>query len=173
MDWSRYRRIAVVGNCGSGKSTFAKELGRRLHLPVIHLDREYWNPGWVETPQEEWAAKQQALLSGKEWILDGNYASTLDLRFAAADLVIFLDINRFVCLWSITRRMGKKRSDLPEYLEEPAVFSKDFWEFALWTWNFYKTGKPRILALHQQYFHTPFLRYKSRREMKRVLYEDL
>ncbi|MFI6132271.1 hypothetical protein [Micromonospora sp. NPDC051141] len=41
------RRILVVGSSGAGKSTVAGELARRLDLPLIHLDRHYWRPGWV------------------------------------------------------------------------------------------------------------------------------
>jgi adenylate kinase family enzyme len=33
------KRIAVIGPCGAGKSQLAIELGRRLELPVIHLDQ--------------------------------------------------------------------------------------------------------------------------------------
>ena len=39
------QRIAVVGSGGAGKSTFGRELGRLLGLPVIHLDHHYWRPG--------------------------------------------------------------------------------------------------------------------------------
>jgi adenylate kinase family enzyme len=48
------RRVAVVGSSGAGKSTFARDLGARTGLPVVHLDRPFWRPGWVETPREEW-----------------------------------------------------------------------------------------------------------------------
>ena len=40
------QRIVVVGCSGSGKSTMARELGRRLALPVVHLDVLHYLPGW-------------------------------------------------------------------------------------------------------------------------------
>lgn len=51
------QRILIIGCSGAGKSTFA----RNLHdvcpvLELIHLDRYYWRPGWVETPKAEWEA---------------------------------------------------------------------------------------------------------------------
>jgi adenylate kinase family enzyme len=82
------RRVAVVGSGGAGKSAFSEELGRRTGLPVIHLDRHYWKPGWVETPPDEWGALQSGLLTGADWIVDGNYRGTFDICFERADTVI-------------------------------------------------------------------------------------
>ncbi|HWI08009.1 MAG TPA: hypothetical protein VNT54_10880 [Solirubrobacteraceae bacterium] len=62
------RRIAVVGPGGAGKSTFSRELGQRLAIAVVHLDRHFWNPGWVATPRPAWRAAQAELLAGEAWI---------------------------------------------------------------------------------------------------------
>ncbi|MPM44214.1 hypothetical protein SDC9_90892 [bioreactor metagenome] len=91
------------------------------------------------------------------------------MRFVAADLVIFLDINPVICVWSAARRTGKKRSDLPQELTEPKIFSKDFREFAKWIWNYPKTGRNKVIALHERYPDKAFLQIKSRRELKKYL----
>jgi hypothetical protein len=41
-------RLLVVGSAGAGKSTLAVEVARRLDLPLIHLDRHFWQPGCPE-----------------------------------------------------------------------------------------------------------------------------
>ena len=46
------KRINITGNAGSGKTTLAKNLGRRLSIPVIHLDQIVWQPNWQKTPPE-------------------------------------------------------------------------------------------------------------------------
>lgn len=70
--------VAVVGSGGAGKSTFARELGRRTGIPVIHLDQHHWKPGWVAAAADERRAIQRDLLSGGAWIVDGNYGGTFD-----------------------------------------------------------------------------------------------
>jgi len=66
-------------------------------LPASHLDLHFWKPGWVEPSDTEWRAVQSMLLAGEEWIADGNYHETLDLRLARADTVVFLDTPWWVC----------------------------------------------------------------------------
>ena len=60
-------------------------------LPLIHLDKEFWQPGWVQTPRPEWRAKVAELAAGERWIMDGNYDSSLDLRLPRADTVLWFD----------------------------------------------------------------------------------
>lgn len=38
------KRILVLGCGGAGKSTFAKELHKKLGLELIHLDCHFWLP---------------------------------------------------------------------------------------------------------------------------------
>jgi hypothetical protein len=64
---------------------------RDKHLPLIILDREFWRPGWVEKPRNEWRAKVIELVARDAWIMEGNYGSSLDLRLPRADTVIWFD----------------------------------------------------------------------------------
>lgn len=169
MELSKYKKIIIVGNCGSGKSHLSKRIAELTGLPLIHLDVEFWKPNWEMTPREEWIRKQSEMIAKDRWIIDGNYNSTMELRFTAADLIIFLDINRFVCLFSAIKRHGKKRSDLPEYLEEKLDF--EFLEFCKLILNFSKRGKAPIMELHLKYPEKDFIRIKDRRKMKQMFLE--
>ena len=86
------RRVIVTGLAGSGKSTFALALAAKTGLPVIHLDLQFWKPGWVAPSETEWRERQWSVLGGDAWIADGNYHETLDLRLERADTVVFLDM---------------------------------------------------------------------------------
>ncbi|WP_222844665.1 hypothetical protein [Saccharomonospora sp. CUA-673] len=77
-------KVAICGCGGSGKSALARELGRRLDLPVTHLDMVYYDDEWNSLGQDEFVAIQRQLVAQERWVLDGNYALTMPVRFAAA-----------------------------------------------------------------------------------------
>jgi len=101
------KRIMVIGCSGAGKSTLSNSLSEKLSLPIIHLDQEYWLPNWQETPKEIWEKKVSQLIEQKEWIMDGNFGGTQDMRMARADTVIFLYYSRWLCLFRAIRRINK------------------------------------------------------------------
>lgn len=99
------KRILIQGSSGGGKSTLATELGAILNLPVIHLDKEYWQPGWTQPNSEEWHAKQIEFINRENWIIEGGiYKKALPLRVQAADLIIFIELNRFLCFYRALKR---------------------------------------------------------------------
>ena len=137
------QRVAVIGNGGAGKSTLARRLGERTGLPVVHLDALYWHPGWVPTPADEWRALQAEVVARDRWIVDGNYGRTLDLRLAAADTVLFLDMPRRVTIPSIVGRWLRHRGTP---VQAPGCPERVSWEFFRWVWNYRRDSRPRVLA---------------------------
>jgi adenylate kinase family enzyme len=142
------RRIAVVGSGGAGKTTFATLLGDRLGLPVIHLDEHYWHPGWIATPDAEWRACQRELIAGEQWIVDGNYSSTLDLRLARAEVVIILALSRWRCLLGVWRRWKNHHG---HDIQAPGCPERIDIEFLRWVWNYPTRGRARLNAALQQH----------------------
>lgn len=143
----------MIGSSGAGKSTFAKRLSRATGIPVIHLDKLYWNPGWVGTTDEaEWQAKVELVLQGDAWIIDGNYSGTLALRLQPADTVIFLDLPRALCVWRIIKRTAlyrnKTRPDLGEGC--PEKLDWNFVTFVRSVWNYPTRSKPKVEKLIAQ-----------------------
>jgi adenylate kinase family enzyme len=135
----------IIGCGGSGKSTLAVRLGESLSLPVHHLDRLYWQPGWEKLPRDEWRALQEELCAQPVWILDGNYTSTMDVRFESADAIILLDLSTLSCLVGVIRRRfrfrGRSRPDMAEGCPE-----KLDWEFLKWILRYRKDRRPKVLA---------------------------
>ena len=156
------RRVAVVGPGGAGKSTFARELGRRLGIPVVHLDAHYWKPGWNATPPPAWRATQIDLLSGERWIADGNYGATFDIRFARADTVIVLAPPRLVCLAGALRRSLGRHG---EAVQAPGCPERLDLEFLRWIWR-YRTDSRRRLdaALERHGERLRVVELRSRRQ---------
>jgi adenylate kinase family enzyme len=125
-------RIHVTGNAGAGKTTLARELGKRLSLPVIHLDRVVWRPGWKKVPLAEKEQLLRRISEPASWLIEG-VSGVIRQR---ADIVVFLDVPRHVCLWRCVRRnwayLFRSRPELPdncpEYLILPSLL-KIVWQF--------------------------------------------
>ena len=119
-------RILIIGNAGSGKSTFARALAQKSGLPLVHLDQLYWNGCWEHVSKEEFDILLQAELEKPQWIIDGNFNRTLPHRLEYCDHVFFFDMPTWLCLWGITKRLltnyGKSREDMggncPERLDK-------------------------------------------------------
>lgn len=109
------QRIAILGGSGSGKSTLARMIGEKLDLPVVHMDQHYFSPGWVEPGLNDWREKVVAMCAEDQWVMDGNYSKTFDLRLPRTDLIIFLDFPTWLCFWRVFKRttfgFGKVRPD--------------------------------------------------------------
>ena len=137
------KRIMVIGCCGSGKSTFSKALHEKLQLPLIHLDQHYWKPNWIETEPETWITIVKELAQKEQWIIDGNYGGTMDVRLSRADTIIYLDISTTKALYRILIRTfihyGKTRRDMPANC--PERFS---WQFIHYVANFNRTRRDKI-----------------------------
>lgn len=156
------RRVAVVGPGGAGKSTFARALGQRLGVPVVHLDEHYWKPGWTPTSPTEWRALQAELLAGESWIADGNYGATFDIRFGGADTVIVLAPPRPVCLAGALRRSLGRRGQAVQASGCPERVSL---EFLRWIWRYPADSRPRLdAALQRHGARLRIVELRSRRE---------
>ena len=124
------RRVVVLGRGGGGKSVLARRLGARTGLPVVELDREFWQGGLRPLSRTGWSAVQARLAAGEEWILDGDLGpyDVLDVRLRRADTVVLLDYSLPRCAWRALRR-GRERAD--------------FWRWVLaYRWR----SRPAVLA---------------------------
>lgn len=121
------RRVVVVGPGASGKSTLAARLGEIMGLPVVELDTIFWRDGLVATPREEWIKIQRKLVARDAWILDGDLGpyDSIEVRLAAADAVIFLDLSVWKCAWRAIRR-SRERLDFWMWLLRYPWVSRPF-----------------------------------------------
>ncbi len=144
-----YKRILVIGCSGAGKSTLSRKLSERWDLPVHHLDSIYWNRGWVPTSKSEFREEVKSVLALPTWIIDGNFDSSLEMRAAYADLIIFLDFPTWLCLSRVCKRVwiyrGKTRPDMAE-----GCLEKIDAEFVRWILRYQKDVRPGVRAVLQE-----------------------
>ncbi|HEY1812855.1 MAG TPA: hypothetical protein VGG74_10945 [Kofleriaceae bacterium] len=161
------QRVVIVGPGGAGKSWLATKLAAVTGLPVVHLDREYWRPGWVEPPKPEWKAKLQTLVASERWIMDGNYGGTLGIRMERADTIIFLDVSRWTSIAGAVRRRlrGGVRADMADDCPEKIDV-----EFVRWLWRYHDHHRPGVLEQIGNFAHgRTVVTLRDRREIERWL----
>lgn len=84
-------KIIITGNGGTGKSTLADKLGKKLNLPVTHLDTITFGRNWVRLDENEHKQKLTEILSGGKWIVEGwSYQSTMKTRMDVSEIIIYL-----------------------------------------------------------------------------------
>lgn len=138
------KKIMLIGSGGAGKSTLAKQLGKKLNINVYHLDSLFWLPHWQNTDITYKRNIQNELLKKSSWIIDGNYSSTLAERMQSADTIIYLQRSRWVCLYHVVKRWFKYRGQSRPDMQQDCPEHLDF-DFLKWVWNFSKRNHPTIL----------------------------
>ena len=161
-------RVIIIGCGGAGKSTLARQLGEKTGIPVVHLDKLFWHPGWVESTKEEIDCKIREEMEKPCWIMDGNYNRTIPERIKRCDTIIYLDFSRFACLMGVLKRVlttyGKVRPDMGEGCPERVD-----WEFLKWVWNFNKNNREKNYRLLNEAEGVETIVLKNRRAVKRFL----
>lgn len=153
----KFQRIMIIGLPGCGKSTFARKLAKHFVIPVHHLDRHF-----IKDPGK-FLQVQQTLVEGENWIIDGNMATSLEIRFKRADIVLYFKFNRLLCIWRLLchkERRVKKKIELI---------------FTSYLWKFDKRVKETLQELQRKYPHVAFYELhndQEKEEMKKRLTMD-
>ncbi len=171
------RKINVIGTTGSGKSTFSNQLAERLGYPCFHMDQLFWKPNWVETGDEEFFPKVESVVTGKTWVLDGNYSRTNDIKWKYADTIVWLDysyprtffqllrrtINRVVTKAELWPGTGNRESFGRAFMSKYSIF--------IWFFRNYKRNRKRYEEIERSLKENQvkFVRLRSPKDAKAFL----
>jgi adenylate kinase family enzyme len=162
------KKIIVVGSGGAGKSTFARRLGEKLAIPVVHLDKLFWHPNWTRTPDDEWHEIVRREIKRDEWVMDGNFGGTREMRMQACDTVILLDMPRWLCMYRILKRTLLYHRDTRPDMAEGCKERFDL-EFILWVWNYPNRSRRRVEAELERFRRKRIVILRSAREISDFL----
>src|SRR5437899_318961 len=143
-------RVVILGRGGAGKSSMARRLGSLTGLPVVELDKIFWQPSLSPKSREAWEELQRTLTRRPKWIMDGDLGpyDFLETRLEAADTVFVLDFPLVVCLARVMRR-SRERADF-------------WWWMLTWRW----LSRPKITeAVRRHASNADTHRFRTPREL--------
>jgi adenylate kinase family enzyme len=170
-DWydTCMKRVVIIGCPGAGKSTFSRVLAQATNLPLVHLDYYYHDSRFdYENDKEAWRRLVKSLVDQNEWIIEGNYKSTFELRLSRADTIIYFDYPRRISVWRTLKRRvryhKKLRPEMPSDWKEK--ISPEFMKFV---WSFNKTERPMIYDLLKRQKGKDIVILRSPRQTRQYL----
>ena len=164
------RRFVVVGTSGSGKTTFAAALAKRLGVPHVELDALHWEPNWVEAAPQVMRARVAAAVAADGWVCDGNYSLVRDLVWPRADALVWLDYPMGLTFWRVLSRTlrrawrrevlwaGNRESLAKAFLSGDSIL---LWMLTTWRRN---RCKYRAALRRPEYRHLRVYRFRRPRD---------
>ena len=125
----------------------------------------FWNADRTTVSREVFLSRLTEVMARDEWIIDGDYSSTMELRMAACDTVFFLDMPAEVCLDGVRKRRGTYRPDMPWIETEEDI---EFMEFIT---KYNEAQRPRVMELLEKYSDKDIFVLSSREEADKLLAE--
>ena len=143
-------RVAVFGNSGSGKSTYARALASRHVLPHLDLDSIVWEPNRVavQRPHADILASLQEFLVARDaWVIEGCYGELVEVAAAQSTELVFLNPGLTVCLANNLERPWEPQK-YASLDQQNAMLAN----LQTWVADYYSRGGPWSYEAHRRIF---------------------
>ena len=122
-------KILIVGCVGSGKSTYAKKISKKLKIPVYGIDEIVHDDELgVRRSLEEQKEIINKINTNDKWIIEGALRKELYFLMEMADLIIMIDIDREIVEHRVITRYIKQQLGIEKINYK---VDKDFLEMML------------------------------------------
>lgn len=141
-------RALILGNSGSGKSTWARALSGAHDLVHLDLDTLYWQRDAVEPqprPFAEIAADLDAFCAGHpRWVIEGCYSDCIAHLLPRASVLHFMNPGLDACLGHAAARPWE-----PHKYPDPEAQRANLEMLRGWIADYYVRAAPWSLAEHR------------------------
>lgn len=166
----RPSRVLVTGTSGSGKSTLARRVAAALDAPYTELDALHHGPAWV--PRPEFLDEVRRLAAAERWTTEWQYPAARPILATRADLLIFLDLPRWLVMTRVVRRTLWRRFRRVELWNgnfEPRLRAvlHDREHIVRWAWQTHNEHLGHVTELIEQLPELPVIRLQTRRQIDR------
>lgn len=161
---STIKKIMIIGRPGSGKSTFAVWLAKRMNISIFHLDKYFFEQNWVERNYQEFLSLQKEMISRPSWIIDGNSTKSYEMRYACADLCLYFNFPRWLCYWRVFKRLFHKHPDIDD--RAPNCHETVRFSLLKYMWNFENRVNPILQQLQSKYPSVKLVEFCSDEEVR-------
>lgn len=152
-------KILIVGCVGSGKSTYAKKISKKLKIPVYGIDEIVHDDELgVRRSLEEQKEIINKINTNDKWIIEGALRKELYFLMEMADLIIMIDIDREIVEHRVITRYIKQQLGIEKINYK---VDKDFLEMMLsYVDKYYETREDIFKILNK---------YKDKLIIKRTI----
>ncbi len=162
-------KILVIGYSSSGKSTFSKRIGNVYNIPVLHIDKIFFSPNWVERDKPQVEKEIRSFMTNESWIIDGLYRKLANERFEIADQVFIFDFNRFKCLYGAMVRRVKFHNQIRDSIADGCLERLNF-SFIWWIlFGGRKKESKELLKNIKNTYHNKVIVFKTRKQASHYL----
>lgn len=144
----KYKKIYIVGAPGSGKTTLARKLSKKLNYPNFETDCIKWNHSTkLRRPATERNNILNSILKNNNWIIDGaQYKDWTNKIWSNCDIVILCNPCVILRVFYIL-----KRHFLSEEKSKKQMSLKNLFENIIFTIKFNKHYLPILVNKAHKY----------------------
>lgn len=143
-------RLVIIGNSGSGKSTYARQLARLHDLDYLDLDSIFWEPHQIAVgrPAADVRADLERFVAQRErWVIEGCYGDLAELALGRCTELVFMNPGLAACLDNDRRRPWE-----PHKYDSAADQERMLTALLAWVESYYTRSDPQSHAFHRRLF---------------------